>query len=115
MVGQEIELMGSGDAELCSDATCGVESCTGGGADDDALSPGVFKVGLVVSWIMTPGVCKVGLVVSWMMAPGADVGVVGDPSNDSEYTRALGEETIFLPRPLPLIPDPRPTPRPISA
>ena len=28
--------MGSGDDELCSDATCGVESCIGGGADDDA-------------------------------------------------------------------------------
>ena len=51
-----------------------------------------------------------------MIAPGADVCVVGDPSNDSESTRALGEETtIFLPRPLPLIPDPRPTPPPISA
>ena len=92
--------MGSGDVELCSDATCDVESCTGGGADDDAQSPGV---------------CKVRLVVSWMMAPVADVGVVGDPSNDLESTRALGEETTFLPRPLPLIPDPRPTPRPIFA
>ena len=59
--------MDSGDDELCSDATCGVESCTGGGADDDARSPGV---------------CKVGLVVPWMMEPSADVGVVGDPSND---------------------------------
>ena len=59
--------MGSGDEELCSDATCGVESCIGGGVDDDTRSPGV---------------CNVGLVVSWMMAPGADVGVVGDPSND---------------------------------
>ena len=59
--------MGSGDDELCSDATCGVESCTSGGANDDAQSPGV---------------CKVGLVVSWMMAPGADVGMVGDSSND---------------------------------
>ena len=100
MVGQETELMGSGNAELCSDATCGVESSTGGGVDDDARSPGV---------------CKVGLVVSWMMALSADVCVVGDPSNDSESTKALGEETTFLPRPLPLIPDPRPTPRPISA
>ena len=52
--------MGSGDAELCSDATCGVESCTGGSVDDDARWPGVYKVGLVVSW---------------MMALGADVGV----------------------------------------
>ena len=67
MVGREIELMGSGDDELCSDATCGIESCTNCGADDDARSPGV---------------CKVGLVVSWMMAPGENVGVVGDPSND---------------------------------
>ena len=67
--------MGNGNAELCSDATCGVESSTGGGVDDDARSPGV---------------CKVGLVVSWMMAHGADVFVVGDPSNDSESTRALG-------------------------
>ena len=41
--------MSSGDAELCSDATCDVESCTGGGANDDARSPGVYKVGLVVS------------------------------------------------------------------
>ena len=102
--------MGSGDAELCSNATCGVESCIGGGADDDARSPSVCKVGLVVSWMMAPGVCKVGLLVSWMMAPGADVGVVGDPSNDPESTRALGEETTFLPHPLPLILDPRPTP-----
>ena len=100
MVGRETELMGSGNAELCSDATFGVESSTCGGVDDDARSPGV---------------CRVGLVVSWMMAPGADVSVVGDPSNDSESTRALGEETTFLPRPLLLIPDPRPTPRPISA
>ena len=100
MVGREIELLGSGNAELCSDATCGVESSTGGDVDDDARSPGVYKVGLVVSW---------------MMAPDADVCVVGDPSNDSESTRALEEETTFLPRPLPLIPDPRPTPRPISA
>ena len=67
MVGREIELLGSGNAELCSDATCGVESSTGGDVDDDARSPGV---------------CKVGLVVSWMIAPGADVCVVGDPSND---------------------------------
>ena len=44
--------MGSGNAELCSDATCGVESSTGGGVDDDARSPGVCKVGLVVSWMM---------------------------------------------------------------
>ena len=65
--------------------------------------------------MMAPGVYKVGLVVSWMMAPGADIGVVGDPSNDSESTRALGEETTFLPRPLPLILDLLPTPRPISA
>ena len=36
MVGRETELMGSGDAELYSDATYGVESCTGGSADDDA-------------------------------------------------------------------------------
>ena len=92
--------MGSGDAELYSDATCGVESSTCGGVDDDARSPGV---------------CKEGLVVSWMMTPGTDVCVVGDPSNDSESTRALGEETTFLPCPLPLIPNPRPTPRPISA
>ena len=92
--------MGSGNVELYSDATCGVESCTSRGADDDARSPSV---------------CKVGLVVSWMMAPGADVGVVGDPSNDSESTWALGEETTFLPRPLPLILDPRSTPRPIFA
>ena len=76
--------MGSGDAELCSDATCGVESSTGGGANYDARSPGVCKVGLVVSWMMAPGVYKVGLVVSWIMAPGANVGVVGDTSNDSE-------------------------------
>ena len=78
--------MGSGDAELYSDATCGVESSTGGGVDDDARSPGV---------------CKVGLVVSWMMTPGIDVCVVGDPSNDSESTRVLGEETtsyhVFYP------------------
>ena len=47
--------MGSGDAELCSDATCGVESCIGGGADDDTRSPGVYKVGLVVSWMMELG------------------------------------------------------------
>ena len=100
MVGQETELMGNGDAELYSDATYGVESSTGGGADDDAR---------------LPGVCKVGLVVSWMMKPGTDVCVVGDPSNDSESTRALGEETTFLPRPLPLILNPRPTPRPIFA
>ena len=100
MVGRETELIGSGNAELCSDVTCGVESSTGGGVDDNARSLDV---------------CKVGLVVSWIMAPGADVCVVGDPSNGSEYTRALGEETTFLPRPLPLIPDPRPTPRPISA
>ena len=92
--------MGSGDYELCSDATCGVKSCTSGGADEDARSPGVFKVELVVSW---------------MMAPSADVGVVGDLSNNSKSTRALGEETTFLPRPLPLIPDPRPAFRPISA
>ena len=59
--------MGSGDDELYSDATCGVESSTGSGVDDDARSPVV---------------CKVGLVVSWMMAPGENVGVVGDPSND---------------------------------
>ena len=91
--------MGSGDDELCSDATCVVKSCTSGGADEDAR----------------PGVCKVELVVSWMMAPSADVGVVGDPSNNSKSTRALGEETTFLPRPLPLIPDPRPAFRPISA
>ena len=65
--------------------------------------------------MMTPSVCKVGLVVSWMMEPGADVGVVGDPSNDSESTGALGEETIFLPRPLPLILDLLPAPRPITA
>ena len=92
--------MGSGNAELYSDATYGVESSTGGGVDDDTRSPGVYKVGLVVSW---------------MMAPSADVCVVGDPSNDSESTKALGEETTFLPRPLPLILNPRPTPRPISA
>ena len=65
--------------------------------------------------MIAPGVYKVGLVVSWMMTPGQDVGVVGDPSNDSESTRALGEETTFLPRPLPLIPDPHLAPRPISA
>ena len=59
--------MGSGDDELCSDATCGVESCTGCGVDDVARPPGV---------------CKVGLVVSWIMAPDADAGEVGDPSND---------------------------------
>ena len=59
--------MGSGDDELYSDAVCGVESCIGGGVDDDARSPVV---------------CNVGLVVSWMMAHGADVGVVGEPSND---------------------------------
>ena len=59
--------MGSGDDELCSDVTCGVESYIGGGADDNARSPGVWKVGLVISW---------------MMAPGANVGVVSDPSND---------------------------------
>ena len=92
--------MGSGNAELCSHASYGVESSTGGGVDDDARSPGFYKVGLVVSW---------------MMAPGADVCVVGDFSNDSKSTRALREETTFLPRPLPLIPDPHPTPRPISA
>ena len=79
------------------------------------MALGVCKVGLVVSWMIALGVYKVGLVVSWMMAPGADVDVVGDPSNDSESTRALGEETTFLPRPLPLIPDPRPAPRPIFA
>ena len=45
--------------------------------------------------MMAFGVCKVGLVVSRMMAPGADVGVVGDPSNDSESTRALGEDILF--------------------
>ena len=65
--------------------------------------------------MMAPSVCKVGLVVSWMMEPGADVVVVGDPSNDSESTRALGEETTFLPRPLPLIMDLLSAPRPISA
>ena len=92
--------MGSGDAELCSDSTCGVVSSTSGGVDHDARSPSVFKVGLVLSWMMTPG---------------TDVCVVGDPSNDSESTRALREETTFLPRPLPLIPYPRPTPRPIFA
>ena len=59
--------MGGGDDKLCSDAACGDESCTGGGADDDAGSLGV---------------CKVGLVVSPMMALGVDVGVVGNPSND---------------------------------
>ena len=59
--------MSSGDDELYSDATCGVESCIGGGVDDDVRSLSV---------------CKVGLIVSWMMAPGVDVGVVGDPSND---------------------------------
>ena len=36
MVGQETELMGSGDDELYSDATCVVESCTSYGADDVA-------------------------------------------------------------------------------
>ena len=41
MVGREIELLGSGNAELCSDATCGVESSTGGDVDDDARSPSV--------------------------------------------------------------------------
>ena len=41
--------MGSGDAELYSDATYGVESCTSDGADDDARSLGVCKVELVVS------------------------------------------------------------------
>ena len=59
--------MGCSDDEFCSDAACGNESCIGGGADDDAGSPGVYKVGLVVSS---------------MMATGADVGVVGNPSND---------------------------------
>ena len=32
--------MGSGNAELCSDVTCGVKSSTGGGIDDNARSPG---------------------------------------------------------------------------
>ena len=59
--------MGSGDDGHCSDATYGVESCTGGSVDDDARSPGVYKVGLVVSW---------------MVEPGADAGVVSDLSND---------------------------------
>ena len=59
--------MGSGNDKLYCDATCGVESCTGCGANDLARSPSV---------------CKVGLVVSWIMAPSADVGAVGDPSND---------------------------------
>ena len=45
--------MGSGNDELCSDTTYGVESSTGGGVNDDARSPGVCKVGLVVSWITT--------------------------------------------------------------
>ena len=58
--------MGSGDDELCSDATCGVESCTCCCADDVERSPGV---------------CKVGLVVSWMKTTGGDIGAVGDPSN----------------------------------
>ena len=65
--------------------------------------------------MMAPSVSKVGLVVSWMMAPGVDVGVVGDPSNDSKSTRALGEETTFLPRPLPLILDLLSAPQPIFA
>ena len=98
--------MGSGNAELCSDATCGVESSIGGG--ESSIGGGVDDD------VRSPDVCKVGLVVSWMMVPGADVCVVGDPSNDLESTRVLGEETTFLPCPLPLIPDHRPTPRPIS-
>ena len=53
--------------ELCSDAACGYEFCIGGGADNDGGSPGVYKVRLVVSPMMTPGV---------------DVDVVGNPSND---------------------------------
>ena len=43
MVGRETELMDSGDDELCSYAICGVEACTGGGADDDARSPSVVR------------------------------------------------------------------------
>ena len=35
--------MDSGDDELCSYAICGVEACTGGGADDDARSPSVVR------------------------------------------------------------------------
>ena len=54
--------MGGGDNELCSD-----ELSIGGYADDDAGSPGVYKVGVVVSS---------------MMAPCVDVGVIGNPSND---------------------------------
>ena len=67
MVGRETELVGSGGDELCSDATCGNGSCIGGGVDDDGGSPSVSKVGLVVLS---------------MMSLGADVGVVGNPSND---------------------------------
>ena len=67
MVGREIELVGGGDDELCSDVACGDESYTGDGTDDNAGSPSF---------------CKVGLVVSPMMAPVANVGVVGNPSND---------------------------------
>ena len=66
MVERETELVDSVD-ELCSDAACGDESCTSGVADD-----------VVGSF----GVCKVGLLVLPMMAPSADVGVVGNSSND---------------------------------
>ena len=58
--------MGSCDDEFCSDAVCEDKSCIGGSADDAG----------------SPSVCKVRLIVSSMMAPGADVGVVGNPSND---------------------------------
>ena len=44
-----------------------------------------------------------------MKALGANVGLVGDLTNDRESTRALGDETTFLPRLLPLISYPRPT------
>ena len=81
--------------ELCSDAACGDEFCKGGGADNDGGSPGVYKVRLVVSPMMTPGV---------------DVDMVSNPSNDLEST---GD--TYLPHPLPHILDSRPAPRPIFA
>ena len=61
MVGRETELVGGGDDELCSDAACGDESCTGSGVDDDDLgSPSVCKVGLIVSSMMARCRCRCG-------------------------------------------------------
>ena len=46
-----------------------------------------------------------------MKALGANVGLLGDLTNDRESTRALGDEATFISRPLSLIPDPHPTPQ----